>query len=151
LVPERRQELTTEGGLDAVTLERKVKDAVKKLKAEGVAVSLFIEPNKKQIQAAKEVGADFIEIHTGKYANSKKGSESNKSLAEIKEAVAYAVKIGLGVNAGHGLDYKNVVPICRIPEIQELNIGYAIICRAVMVGLGEAVREMKQLIELNAK
>lgn len=151
LVPESRQELTTEGGLDVVSLHRKVKDVVKKLHRKEIKVSLFIEPNKRQIQAAKDVGADFIEIHTGRYANCKRESELNKRILEIKKAVSYAAKIGLGVNAGHGLDYNNVIPICKIPEIQELNIGYSIICRAVIVGLEKAVRQMKRLIVVNSK
>ena len=149
LVPEKRQELTTEGGLDAVSLKKKIKDAVKKLHSENILVSLFIEPDKKQIETAKQIGADFIEIHTGRYANSKNETEYSKNLCEIKAAVAYASKLGLGVNAGHGLDYKNVKPICKIANIQELNIGYSIICRAVIVGLDKAVRQMKRLIDSN--
>jgi len=151
LVPEKRQELTTEGGLDVLALKRKVKDVVKKLHSKGILVSLFIEPDKKQIDAAKQVMADFIEIHAGSYANSKTSKEIKKTLSDIKEAALYAHKLGLGVNAGHGLDYKNVIPICKISEIQELNIGYSIICHAVIVGLDKAVRQMKQLIDLNSK
>ncbi|MBL7130620.1 MAG: pyridoxine 5'-phosphate synthase [Candidatus Omnitrophica bacterium] len=147
LVPERRQELTTEGGLDAASLKQKVKDVVRKLHCEDILVSLFIEPSKKQIDAAKQIGVDFIELHTGKYANSKNETELTKNLSEIKEAVLYAYKLGLGVNAGHGLDYRNVILICKIPQIQELNIGYSIICRAVIVGLEQAVREMRRLID----
>ncbi|MFC1645787.1 pyridoxine 5'-phosphate synthase [Candidatus Omnitrophota bacterium] len=147
LVPEKRQELTTEGGLDVVSLKKRIKDVVKKLHGEDIRVSLFIEPNKKQIEAAKQIGADFIEIHTGRYANSKNEAEFSKNLLEIKEAVSFAHKLNLGVNAGHGLDYKNVIPICKISNIAELNIGYSIICRAVIVGLGKAVRQMKRLID----
>lgn len=151
LVPERRQELTTEGGLDVASLKSKVKDVVKKLHREDIKVSLFIEPKKRQIQSAKDAGADFIEIHTGRYADCKKESELSKRILEIKKAVSYASKIGLGVNAGHGLDYNNVVPICKIPQIQELNIGYSIICHAVIVGLEKAVRQMKRLIDVNSR
>jgi pyridoxine 5-phosphate synthase len=147
LVPEKREELTTEGGLDVVSLKSKVKEVVKKLRSENIQVSLFIEPDKKQIKAAKDVGAEFIEIHTGKYANSSNEKELNKNLAEIKEAALFADELGLGVNAGHGLDYKNVIPICKIKQIRELNIGYSIICRAVIVGLEKAVREMRENID----
>ncbi|MFH1622596.1 MAG: pyridoxine 5'-phosphate synthase [Candidatus Omnitrophota bacterium] len=147
LVPERRQELTTEGGLDVVTLKKRVENVIKKLRSENILVSLFIEPDKKQIYAAKQAGADFIEIHTGGYANSNTSKDIKKTLSDIRGAVSYAHKIGLGVNAGHGLDYRNVISICKIPNIQELNIGYSIICRAVMVGLKQAVKEMRRLID----
>jgi pyridoxine 5-phosphate synthase len=150
LVPEKRQELTTEGGLDAATLKNKIKEAAKKFRAEDIAVSLFIDPDKRQIEAAKETGVDFIEIHTGKYADSKSEKELSKNLLDIKNAVTYAHELGLGVNAGHGLDYKNILLICKISHINELNIGYSIICRAVIVGLEQAVREMKRLIELHS-
>lgn len=148
LVPERREELTTEGGLDVVSLMSKVKVALKKFHSEDIAVSLFIEPNKKYIEVAKKVGADFIELHTGSYANSKNEKELNNNLKELKEAAVYANQIGLRVNAGHGLDYMNVIPICKIKQIEELNIGYSIVCRAVIVGLDEAVRQMRRLIDL---
>ncbi len=147
LVPEKREELTTEGGLDVVSLKAKVKEAVKKLHSQDILVSLFIEPDKKQIKAAKDIGVEFIEIHTGKYANSKNEKELNKNLVEIKEAVLFADELGLGVNAGHGLDYKNVIAICKIKQIRELNIGYSIICHAVIVGLDKAVRQMREAID----
>ncbi|NQU18890.1 pyridoxine 5'-phosphate synthase [bacterium] len=147
LVPEKRQELTTEGGLDVVSLRRKIKDVVEKLHSKDILTSLFIEPNKRQIDAAKKTGADFIEIHTGRFANSKNEKELDKNLSEIKSGSLHAHKIGLGVNAGHGLDYRNVISICRIKQIQELNIGYSIICRAVLVGLEQAVRQMRRLID----
>ena len=150
LVPERRQELTTEGGLDVVSLKKKVKEVVSKLHSENIVTSLFIEPKKKQIKASKSVGADFIELHTGRYANSKDEAEFNRNLSDIKEATLYAHKIGLGVNLGHGLDYKNVAAVCKIKYIHELNIGYSIICRAVTVGLGQAVRQMRRLIDLHS-
>lgn len=147
IVPERRQELTTEGGLDVISLKNRIKDTTKKLHSEGILVSLFIEPNKKQIEQAKDIGVDSIEIHTGRFAESKNGKEQNKNLSDIREAALYANKIGLAVFAGHGLDYRNVISICKIPQIQELNIGYSIICRAVIVGLDKAVREMKRIID----
>jgi pyridoxine 5-phosphate synthase len=150
LVPERRQELTTEGGLDILSLKRRVKDVIKKLHSENILVSLFIEPDKKQIESAKQIGADFIEIHTGKYADSRNKSELSNNLSRIRDVVMFAQKIGLEVNAGHGLDYKNVIPICKIAHIEELNIGYSIICRAVVVGLEQAVKEMRRIIDLNS-
>ncbi|MDD5617715.1 MAG: pyridoxine 5'-phosphate synthase [Candidatus Omnitrophica bacterium] len=150
LVPEKREELTTEGGLDVVSLKNKTREAVKKLQDEGIKISLFIEPDKKQIKTAKEIGAEFIEIHTGKYSNSKNEKELIKNLSEIKEAVLFANELGLGVNAGHGLDYKNVIPVCKIKQIRELNIGYSIICRAVIAGLDKAVREMREIIDTNS-
>jgi len=150
LVPEKRQELTTEGGLDAVSLKSKIKTIVNKFHSEDILVSLFIDPDKKQIKAAKDTGAEFIEIHTGEYANSKTEKDREENLLKIKEAAAFAHSIGLGVNAGHGLDYKNVIPICKIKNIRELNIGYSIICSAVIVGLEKAVREMREIIDTNS-
>lgn len=147
LVPEKRQELTTEGGLNVISLEKKAASVVKKLHSRNIIVSLFIEPDKRQVQIAKDIGADAVELHTGIYANSKNEKEFNINLDKIRECVLYAYKLGLCVNAGHGLDYKNVVGISRIKQIYELNIGYSIICRAVIVGLDKAVREMKQAIE----
>ncbi|MFC1752240.1 pyridoxine 5'-phosphate synthase [Thermoproteota archaeon] len=149
LVPEKRQELTTEGGLDVISQRNKMKDVINKMHAEEILVSLFIEPNKKHIDISKAVGADAVELHTGKYANSKGKKEVQKNLADISESASYAKKLGLTVNAGHGLDYRNVVNICDIRQIEELNIGYSIICRAVVVGLAQAVTEMKRLIELH--
>lgn len=148
LVPEKRQELTTEGGLDTIALKDRIREIVKKFHAENIAVSLFIEPDKKHINAAKELGADCIELHTGAYANSKNEAEAERRLIDIKNAAAHAEQIKIGVNAGHGLDYKNVGPLCTIKQIQELNIGYSIICRAVFVGLDKAVQEMRTLIDL---
>jgi pyridoxine 5-phosphate synthase len=150
LVPEKREELTTEGGLDVVSLKNRIKEAVNKLRSEDILVSLFIEPDKKQIKAAKELGVEFIEIHTGRYANSKNEKEFDKNLLEIKDAALFAKEIGLGVNAGHGLDYKNVIAVCKIKQVRELNIGYSIICRAVIAGLQKAVREMRKIIDSNA-
>ena len=144
-VPEKREELTTEGGLDVVAHKIKVRDAVKKLQDRGIQVSLFIDPAQTQIETAKEVGADAIEIHTGAYCNVAMAARQ-RELAAIADAAALARRLGLEVHAGHGLDYGNVLPIAKIPEIVELNIGHSIIARAVIVGIEQAVREMKELL-----
>ena len=144
-VPEKREELTTEGGLDVVAHKIKVRDAVKKLQDCGIQVSLFIDPAQTQIETAKEVGADAIEIHTGAYCNVAMAARQ-RELAAIADAAALARRLGLEVHAGHGLDYENVLPIAKIPEIVELNIGHSIISRAVIVGIEQAVREMKELL-----
>ena len=139
-VPEKREELTTEGGLDVVAHKIKVRDAVKKLQDRGIQVSLFIDPAQAQIETAKEVGADAIEIHTGAYCNVAMAARQ-RELAAIADAAALARRLGLEVHAGHGLDYENVLPIAKIPEIVELNIGHSIIARAVIVGIEQAVTE----------
>ncbi len=144
-VPEKREELTTEGGLDVVAHKIKVRDAVKKLQDRGIQVSLFIDPAQTQIETAKEVGADAIEIHTGAYCNVATAARQ-RELAAIADAAALARRLGLEVHAGHGLDYENVLAIAKIPEILELNIGHSIIARAVIVGIEQAVREMKELL-----
>jgi pyridoxine 5-phosphate synthase len=144
-VPEKREELTTEGGLDVVAHKIKMKDAVKKLQDRGIHVSLFIDPMQTQIETAKEVGADAIEIHTGAYCNVAVAARQ-RELAAIADAAALARRLGLEVHAGHGLDYGNVLPIAKIPEIVELNIGHSIIARAVIVGISHAVTEMKDLL-----
>lgn len=144
-VPEKREELTTEGGLDVVAHKIKMKDAVKKLQDRGIHVSLFIDPMQTQIETAKEVGADAIEIHTGAYCNVAMAARQ-RELAAIADAAALARRLGLEVHAGHGLDYGNVLPIAKIPEIVELNIGHSIIARAVIVGISQAVTEMKELL-----
>lgn len=146
LVPEKRQELTTEGGLDVVSLKSAIKKVIARLKSREILVSLFIEPDIRQIDAAQSIGADAIELHTGKYALS---ADKNKKqeLSRMIKTAQYARRIGLSVFAGHGLDYGNVRAIADIPEIEELNIGYSIICRAVFVGLEKAVREMIELVK----
>ena len=144
-VPEKREELTTEGGLDIVAHKIKVRDAVKKLQDRGIQVSLFIDPAQTQIETAKEVGADAIEIHTGAYCNVAMAARQ-RELAAIADAAALARRLGLEVHAGHGLDYGNVLPIAKISEIVELNIGHSIIARAVIVGISQAVTEMKELL-----
>jgi pyridoxine 5-phosphate synthase len=144
-VPERREELTTEGGLDAVAHRDKIKDAVERLHARGIHVSLFIDPEAAQIEAAKEIGAHAIEIHTGAYCNAG-GAVREKELGAVVDAAVLANRMGLEVHGGHGLNYDNVLPVAKIPQIVELNIGHSIVARAIMVGIGQAVREMKELL-----
>ena len=145
LVPEKRAELTTEGGLDVAGQEARMLAACTRLAEAGVRVSLFIDADHAQIDAAVRVGAPVIEIHTGHYALLR-GVEQQLELARIREAARYAHSLGLHVNAGHGLHYHNVQAIAAIPQMRELNIGHAIIARAIFSGLGEAVREMKRLM-----
>lgn len=146
LVPEKRQEVTTEGGLDVAGQQDKVAAAVSTLAAAGILVSLFIDADTAQIDAAAAAGAPYIEIHTGAYAEADEGPERDAELARIAKAATYASSLGLKVNAGHGLTYHNVLPIAALPEMYELNIGHAIIGRAVMSGLADAVSEMKGLM-----
>lgn len=147
LVPEKRQEITTEGGLDVKANFKKVKQAVEQLKKHGIEVSLFIDPEKKQIDAAKKSGVGMVELHTGRYADAAKGKEQGIFFKELKTASGYAKSKGLRVFAGHGLNYYNAARIAGIKEIEELNIGYSIVCRAALVGLEHAVKEMKALIK----
>ncbi len=146
LVPERREELTTEGGLDVVGSREHLRDYCAVLAGAGVRVSLFIDADERQLEAAVEVGAPVVEIHTGHYADARVPAAAEVELAKIRHAVDYGRRLGLHVNAGHGLDYHNVKAIAAIAGIEELNIGHAIIARAVFTGLGEAVREMKRII-----
>ncbi|OGT38486.1 MAG: pyridoxine 5'-phosphate synthase [Gammaproteobacteria bacterium RIFCSPHIGHO2_12_FULL_38_14] len=146
LVPEKREELTTEGGLDVVSSEAKVKDATQTLKAAGIIVSLFIDPEEKQIEAALRCNATTIEIHTGAYADAKTENERIHELKRIMQAAHFAHELGLIVNAGHGLHYHNVQDIAALPYIHELNIGHSIVARALFVGMKEAVSEMKRLM-----
>jgi pyridoxine 5-phosphate synthase len=146
LVPERRNEVTTEGGLDVVKYFQQVQAAVKQLQAQGIRVSLFIDADAEQIQAAAEIGAPVIELHTGRYADASTASEQSKELERIKIGVAAGIRHGLKVNAGHGLHYTNVQAIAAIPEITELNIGHAIVAHAVFAGWQNAVREMKAIM-----
>lgn len=146
LVPERRHELTTEGGLDVVKYFTQVQAAVRQLQAEGIRVSLFIDPEADQIQAAAEVGAPVIELHTGRYAEAHDEAEQRSELERVQIAVQEGVRRGLKVNAGHGLHYTNVQAIAAIPDIAELNIGHAIVAHAVFVGWKAAVSEMKALM-----
>ncbi len=144
LVPERRQELTTEGGLDVAGQIEQVRVACRALGAAGVRVSLFVDPEPAQIAACAASGAPVIEIHTGRYAEAADADTRAQELARIRRGVEQGVALGLAVNAGHGLNYDNVQAIAAIPGIRELNIGHAIVARAVFVGLAEAVREMKR-------
>lgn len=146
LVPEKREELTTEGGLDVAGNIEKIKTATKTLTDAGIKVSLFIDPDKTQLDAAKACGAPYVEIHTGAYADANNEIEQHKELEHIRQGVKYAANLGLIVNAGHGLNYHNVKPIAAMPEIYELNIGHAIIARAAIDGLDKAVRDMKRLM-----
>ena len=146
LVPERRQELTTEGGLDVVTHEKKISAACERLAEAGVRVSLFVDAEVAQIDAAQRSGAPVIEIHTGRYADAPSADERGEELARIGLGVQQGLDLGLQVNAGHGLNYHNVQAIAAIPGIAELNIGHAIVARALFCGLQEAVREMKRLM-----
>ena len=146
LVPERREELTTEGGLDVQGNREEIKRVARALRDGGVEVSLFIDPDPEQIKASHRADAQAVELHTGRYCEARPGRDRARELSRIIEAAKAAEKLGLRVAAGHGLDYWNVQPISRIVEITELNIGYAIICRAVLTGLEKAVRDMKELI-----
>ncbi len=146
LVPERREELTTEGGLDVAGQLSKIRDACQRLSAAGVRVSLFIDAVPAQIEAAKEAGAPCIEIHTGHYADAEGNTAQSQQLKKIADAAVLGDSLGLQVNAGHGLHYHNVTQIAALQKIQELNIGHAIIARAMFTGIQTAVREMKQLM-----
>ena len=145
LVPERRTEVTTEGGID-LTGDTDATMAVKKLKNKGVFVSAFIDPDEKQVVAAHNQGFDAVELHTGNYANAE-GNQAQVELDRLRAAAELAQQRGLRLHAGHGLNYRNVGPLCSIPNLLEVNIGHAIVSRAVFVGLREAVREMKRLLE----
>jgi len=146
LVPEKREELTTEGGLDVVGQQDVVENAVRRFHDHDIIVSLFIDPDPDQIDVARQVGADFIEIHTGRYCDAETTREREQEFKNIETACVLARNLNLGVNAGHGLNYRNVQPIAAIPGIYELNIGHSIIGRAVLVGLERAVREMRALM-----
>ncbi len=146
LVPEKREELTTEGGLDVVKTSSFLKKAIQRLHKGGIPISLFVDPQKDQIKASEDVGADAIEIHTGRYCDAKTPSQEDEELKIILDAVAEASRRDLRIAAGHGLNYVNVRRIAEIKEIEELNIGHSIIARAVLVGLDRAVREMIELI-----
>jgi len=146
LVPERRQELTTEGGLDVVKHFKRIKHACRILADAGVRVSLFVLPDIRQLDAAKAAGAPDVEIHTGHYADAPTRDKQKKELERIRAAVAYGDKLGLKVNAGHGLHYRNVQKIAAIPHVAELNIGHAIVAYALFVGWRTAIREMKNIM-----
>ncbi len=141
LVPEKRQELTTEGGLNVTGQKKYLTEYLEKLHKKNLTISIFINADKEQIQIAKEIGADFIEVHTGPYAE----NPNDKELSTVKEAIEFGKSIGLKINAGHGLNYQNTAAIAKLPDIEQLHIGHSVISRAVIVGIKEAVREMKLL------
>lgn len=150
LVPEKREEITTEGGLDVIKHKNQLKDVIRKFHDQKIPVSLFIDPELAQVECSKTIGGDAIEINTGKYSELKTDSEIVKEFKKIQDAVDAAVKLGLNVNAGHGLTYKNVAKIASIQAIEEFNIGHNIVARAVMVGLDRAVKEMIEAINQRA-
>lgn len=147
LVPESREELTTEGGLDVRGQADRVQRSTERLRGAGIIVNLFVDPDEDQLRAAAEVGAEAVELHTGAYAGAKPGDAQEAEFAKIVAAGALARELGLVLHAGHGLTYRNVQPIAQIEGMDELNIGHSIVARAIMVGFEKAVREMRQLIE----
>jgi pyridoxine 5-phosphate synthase len=146
LVPERRAELTTEGGLDVAGEPKRMERACRDLAAAGIRVSLFIDADRRQVEAAARAGAPVVELHTGAYAEARSPGRRKRELERLRAAAELAAAGGLRVNAGHGLNYDNVQPVAAIPQVGELNIGHAIVARAVFVGMGEAVREMRALL-----
>lgn len=146
IVPEKRQEITTEGGLDVLSQQNKVAEYTQQLTAAGIRVSLFVDADKQQIQACREVGAPVIELHTGAYADSTDKEQRQQQLARIEEAAHQASEMGIIVNAGHGLNIHNVTPIAKILAIHELNIGHALIAQAIFIGLPQAIEQMKTTI-----
>ncbi len=144
IVPERREEITTEGGLDLSREDPRLRTTIDRLNAAGARVSLFIDPDRRAIEAAKELGVPAIELHTGRYAHTWRAGEH--AIDQLREASRFARKIGLAVQAGHGLTYLNVSPVAAIPEIEELNIGHSILSRAMLTGMSEAVGAMRRLI-----
>ncbi|MGB9893063.1 MAG: pyridoxine 5'-phosphate synthase [Candidatus Saccharicenans sp.] len=147
LVPESPNEVTTQGGLNVIANKKHLTQYIPQLKKAGIRVSIFVDPDEKQIAACQEVGADLIEINTGKYAEAEKEKDRSRYLEEVKRAAAFAHDLNLEVHAGHGLDYHNVQPIVEIKEIAELSIGFSIVARAAMVGLTQAVKEMLALLK----
>lgn len=151
LVPERREELTTEGGLDIIAQRDALARVVKTLKDGEILVSLFVDPDVDQVRAAHRIDAERVELHTGRYCDAKSERDRARELSRVVDAAKAAAKLGLRVAAGHGLNYENVRPVARIAEIEELNIGHAIVARAVLVGMERAVREMARLIRRAAR
>ena len=146
IVPEKRQELTTEGGLDVISKKDKIKELINALHSKGIIVSLFIDPDKNQVKAAADAGSDYIELHAGAFANAFGCEEQDVEFNKLKDAAEYAINLGLKVNAGHGLNYENVSLMNKIEGLCELNIGHSIVSRAIFVGLEMAVKEMIELI-----
>lgn len=147
LVPEHRHELTTEGGLDVVSQKQYLENVVNMFHDHKIPVSLFVDPDRHQVEASKEIGTDMIEIHTGEYAEAESQKDKRAQFLRIKSIAEFGKSLGLGVNAGHGLDYTNIARVAAIKEIDEVSIGYAIIVRAMFVGLERAVREMLRLVK----
>ncbi|HXZ25917.1 MAG TPA: pyridoxine 5'-phosphate synthase [Nitrospiria bacterium] len=147
LVPERREEKTTEGGLDVLAHRERLQEVVGRLRDGGIVVSLFIEPDLEAVKASHKLGADYVELHTGRYANAQRANEESASMEAIQQSAKFAVKLNIGVNAGHGLTYRNVRRVAGIKEIVEFNIGHSIVARAVQVGLERSVSEMKELVK----
>jgi pyridoxine 5-phosphate synthase len=145
LVPERREEITTEGGLDLRRHVTRLRDTIRRLDEAGIRISLFVDPDPATLDAAKDLGVPAVELHTGRYANTWR--QSGDALEELRRAARHAADMGLFVHAGHGLTYRNVVPVASIPEIEELNIGHSVVSRAVMVGMRGAVEEMLRLVK----
>jgi pyridoxine 5-phosphate synthase len=146
LVPEKRQELTTEGGLEIVGQRDRIQGIISLLHDGGIPVSVFVEPDLNQIKAAHKISADFVELHTGRYANAARSKEADAEFDAITQSAKLAYKLGMGVNAGHGLNYRNVKRLTHVTEIVEYNIGHSIVARAVLIGLEQAVKEMKALV-----
>jgi pyridoxine 5-phosphate synthase len=146
LVPERREEITTEGGLDAAGQRQRVAEVIRRLRQSGIAVSLFLDPEARQIEAAAELEADAVELHTGQYALARPGPQQQEQLETLRSMGAQIRQAGMALHAGHGLTYRNVRPIAAIEGMHELNIGHSIVARAIMVGFEKAVREMKRLV-----
>ena len=146
LVPERREEITTEGGVDLSRPAPRLRDTIRRLEQAGIRVSLFIDPDLRTLKAAKDLGVPAIELHTGRYAHSWRSNDA--ALKQLQEAARYASDMGLAVHAGHGLTYLNVEPVAGIAEIEELNIGHSVVSRAIMVGMKSAVKEMRQAMNL---
>jgi pyridoxine 5-phosphate synthase len=147
LVPERRMELTTEGGLDVIAQKANLADVIRQFRQHHIPVSLFVDPTEKQIRASADIGTDMIELHTGEYAEAKTESETREQLQRIQEAAKLGKALNVGVNAGHGLDYENVSAVAAIRDIDEMSIGHAVIVRALFVGMEQAVKEMIKLVE----
>ncbi|HET6420529.1 MAG TPA: pyridoxine 5'-phosphate synthase [Geobacteraceae bacterium] len=147
LVPEKRQELTTEGGLDVRMNQQIIEKAIESLQEAGIAVSLFIDPDPDQIKISNKIGADYVEIHTGAFSEAADWKSENQELIKVENAVKLAAKLGMGVNAGHGLNYSNIKKVAALGGIEEFNIGHSIISRAVLTGLDRAVRDMVDLIK----
>lgn len=149
LVPERPEELTTEGGLDVISHQKHLAHFIQELRKGKIKVSIFVDPDIKQIKACHEVGVSMIEINTGKYADLKPGKAQDKALGQIRKAAEYGHKLDLEIHAGHGLDYRNILPIVAIPEISELSIGFSIVAKSALVGIEAAVKEMIALLEIS--